>query len=113
MYVEHINISQKSSAFGSQIRVQADKAINLKEENVEKPVKESDSSHVKALVTDVQNNLKNVDLHFSVQQSSGKIIVTVTEESSGKVIREIPSREILELAAKIDEMVGMIFDQKG
>jgi flagellar protein FlaG len=41
------------------------------------------------------------------------MMVTVTDESSGKVIREIPSREILELAAKIDEMVGMIFDQKG
>jgi flagellar protein FlaG len=61
----------------------------------------------------VQNKLNDVDLHFSVNQSSGTIMVTVTEESSGKVIREIPSSESLQLAAKMDEMIGMIFDKKG
>jgi flagellar protein FlaG len=40
-------------------------------------------------------------------------MVTVVDESTGKVVREIPSQELLDLAAKIDEMVGMIFDQKG
>jgi flagellar protein FlaG len=113
MYVGPINISQKSSASETQKRLPADKAINLKEENVEKPVKEPDSSHVKALVADVQNKLNDVDLHFSVNQSSGTIMVTVTEESSGKVIREIPSSESLQLAAKMDEMSGLLFDKKG
>ncbi len=41
------------------------------------------------------------------------MMVTVVDESNGKVVREIPSHEILDLAAKMDEMVGMIFDQKG
>jgi len=113
MYIEPINISQKGSAPGTQKRLPADKELNLQAANVEQPVKEPDSSQVKALVADIQNNLNNVDLHFSVHQSSGKIMVTVTEESSGEVIREIPSSEILQLEAKMDEMVGMIFDQKG
>lgn len=113
MYVEPINISQKSSAPGTQKRLPADKTINLKEENVEKSVKEPDSSRVKALVADVQNNLSNTDLHFSVNGPTGKVQVTVTEKSSGKVIREIPPSEILNLAARMDEMIGMIFDKKG
>ena len=113
MYVESINISQKSLPPGSQGRVPADQAINLKEENAEKPVKEPDLSRVKALVADVQNRLNNVELHFSVHEPSGKLVVTVTEKSSGKVIREIPSSEILQIAAKMDEMVGMIFDKNG
>ena len=113
MYVEPINISQKSLAPGTQKRLPADKGINLQAANAEKPDKEPDSSHVKALVADIQNNLKNVGLRFSVDQSSGTIMITVTDESSGKVIREIPSSEILQLAAKMDEMVGMLFNKKG
>jgi len=52
------------------------------------------------------------DLHFSVNRPTGKVQVTVSEKSSGKVIREIPSSESLQIAAKMDEMVGMIFDKK-
>ncbi len=113
MYVEPINISQKSSAPGTQKRLPAEKTINLKTENVEKPVKEPDSSHIKALVADVQNKLNNTDLHFSVDQSSDTIMVTVTEKSSGKVVRKIPSEEVLQLAANMDDMIGMIFDKNG
>jgi len=113
MYVEPINISQKSSAPKTQQRLPADKAINLKKENVAKPVKEPESSRIKALVADVQNKLNDVDLHFSVDRPSGTIMVTVTEKSSGKIIREIPSSEVIQLAAKMDEMSGLLFDKKG
>ena len=113
MYVEPINISQKSSAIGTPKRLPAGRTINLKAENVEKPVKEPDSSRVKALVADVQSQLNNTDLHFSVDEPSGRIMVTVTEKSSGKVIREIPSSEILQLAANMDAMIGMIFNKNG
>jgi len=104
MNIEPINISQKNSAPGTQKRRPADNAVK-------KPVKEPDSQQIKAQVKDVQNKLNNVDLHFSVHKSSGTIMVTVTEKASGKVIREIPSSETLHLAAKLEQMVGMIFDQ--
>jgi len=57
--------------------------------------------------------MHNVDLQFSVHKASEQIMVTVIDESTGKVIREVPPIEMLELAAKMDEMVGIIFDQKG
>ena len=105
MNIEPTNISQKNSAPGNPKRLPADNAGK-------KPVKEPDSQQIKSLVQDVQDKLNNVDLHFSVHKSSGTIMVTVTEKASGKVIREIPSSETLHLAAKLDEMVGIIFDQK-
>lgn len=105
MYIEPINISGKNSAPGTYTGPPADKAA-------EKPIKEPDSQQIEAQVKEVQSKLNNVDLHFSVHKSSNTIVVTVTEKSSGKVIREIPSSETLQLAAKLDEMVGMIFDQK-
>ncbi|MGB5993494.1 MAG: flagellar protein FlaG, partial [Desulfobacterales bacterium] len=68
------------------------------------------------LATDVQKNVNiihNVDLQFSVNKDSGRIMVTVTDKDTGEVIREIPPSEIVKFAEKFDEMVGMIFDQKG
>ena len=110
MYVESANISQKSLASGTQERLPVDQATNLREENVCKPVREPDPSRIKELLSDVQNKLNDVELHFSVHKPSGKIVITVTEKSSGKLIREIPSSEILQIVAKMDEMVGVIFD---
>ena len=105
MVIEPVNISAKNSTPGNPKRLPTDKAV-------EKPIKEPGSQQIEAQVRDVQSKLNNVDLHFSVHKSSGTIMVTVTEKSSGKVIREIPSSETLHLAAKLDEMVGIIFDKK-
>lgn len=58
------------------------------------------------------NIIHNVDLQFHVHKRSGKVIVTVTDEETGEVIREIPHKEMLDLAAKMDEMIGLIFDQR-
>jgi flagellar protein FlaG len=52
------------------------------------------------------------DLKIQVHEKTGEIIVKVTSKESGKVIREIPSKELLDLAAKIEEMTGILFDEK-
>jgi uncharacterized FlaG/YvyC family protein len=40
-------------------------------------------------------------------------MVTVKDETTGDVIRQIPPAEILDLATRLEEMIGLIFDQKG
>jgi len=52
-----------------------------------------------------------VNRRLSVHESSGNIVVTVTDEETGKVIREIPRRELLELGDRIQEVVGLVFDE--
>ena len=44
----------------------------------------------------------NRDLEFSVDDSSGRTIVTVRDSSTDEVIRQIPSEEALRLANEID-----------
>jgi len=39
-------------------------------------------------------------------------MVTVVDEDMGEVIREIPSRELLDLTAKLEDTIGFIFDKK-
>jgi flagellar protein FlaG len=53
-----------------------------------------------------------VDLEFSIHEASGEIMVTIMDGFTGEVIREVPASEILDLAAKIEEMAGLMFDQK-
>ena len=116
MKVEPITASVKSQAPTVQARLPAEQATNQKDKEVQQPVKSPDLPDLEELASDVMKNLNimhNVNLQFSVHKASGKVMVTVVDESTGKVVREIPSHEILDLATKMDEMVGMIFDQKG
>lgn len=71
---------------------------------------------IASLVTDAQMNLDamhDVALNFSIHESSGRTVITVADENTGEIIREIPSTEFLKLAAKLNEMAGVLFDQKG
>ncbi len=116
MIVEQVAETGKNTAPPVQVRLPAPSETGKNDQEAKKPVKEPDMSKVAELVVDVQKNLNimhNVDLQFSVHEASGETIVTVTDEDTGKVIREIPSSEVLQLAAKIDAMVGMIFDIRG
>jgi len=64
-------------------------------------------------VADVQKSLdivQDTELQFSIHEATGEEIIIVSDKSSGELIREIPSEEFLDLAAKIDQMVGLIFD---
>jgi flagellar protein FlaG len=55
-------------------------------------------------------NASNVELSFSVDQSSEQIVVKVTDANTGKVIRQIPSEEMLRLSRNIKEMIGVFYD---
>ena len=59
------------------------------------------------------NMIHNVDLNFSVHEGSGQLIVKVIDAATGEVIREIPPTEVLNLAARLNEMIGLLFDQVG
>ena len=59
------------------------------------------------------NLIHNVKIKFSIHKATGRMRIVVSDEDTGKVIREIPPSQLLDIAAKLDEMIGIIFDQKG
>jgi flagellar protein FlaG len=65
------------------------------------------------LVADIQKKLDsmNVSVTFSTYGKNDSIAVTVIEKDSGDVIREIPPKELQQLAEKLDEMIGLIFSK--
>lgn len=52
-------------------------------------------------------------IQFAVHEGTNRMMVEVIDDTTKEVIRTIPSKEVLDLAAKIDEMVGLLLDKKG
>jgi flagellar protein FlaG len=55
---------------------------------------------------------KHNKLEFTVHEETGRTIVKVVDQESGEVIKELPPEELLDLAAKLEEMSGVLFDKK-
>ncbi|MBW1715445.1 MAG: flagellar protein FlaG [Deltaproteobacteria bacterium] len=116
MLVKPVTIAGKNLASPAQARLPAEMPTRQESVRNAKPQDEPDLSRMTQAVAEIQNNLSmvhNVDLQFSVHEASGDIMVTVREQSTGEVIREIPPSEILDLEARLGEMVGLLFDRRG
>lgn len=50
------------------------------------------------------------DLQFSVDQESGRTVVTVRDSSTGEVIRQIPDAEALRIAQSLGKQPGTLLD---
>ena len=95
----------------------ADSSSNAAPVITEDPKADKDVDRVSELVDAVQESMdmiqeKSTHLLFSVHEQTEQVMVRVTNQNSGEVIREIPSQEFLDLAAKFEQMVGLMFDMK-
>lgn len=50
------------------------------------------------------------NLNFSVDDSSGRMMVRVTDASSGEMIRQMPTEEALRLVESLDEIRSLLFE---
>ena len=53
---------------------------------------------------------RNQAVMFSTDPSTGKDVVRVSNKSTGELIRQMPSVEVLKAMQNIDTMVGLIFN---
>lgn len=72
---------------------------------------EPEREQVLAAVADMQDYVDAAgrNIQFQLDDDSGRMVVTVTEASSGDVIRQMPSEEALRLAENLAEMSGLLF----
>ncbi len=69
---------------------------------------------IQAAVADMQDYIQSAqrNLQFQLDEGGEHMVVTVTEASSGKVIRQIPSEEALRLADNLSEIRSALFSGK-
>ena len=91
------------------IEPNADKAE--KEKNSEEP----SAKVVKSAVHKMNDYVEkfSTKVGFSVNEENDGITIIVTDKDTGKVIRQIPAKEVLELNRKMEEIAGIIFDEVG
>ena len=69
---------------------------------------------VQEAVEDINKMLHylNERLEFSVHEATNRIMVRVLDRETEEVLREIPPEQILDLVAKLWELVGLLVDKK-
>ena len=50
---------------------------------------------------------------FTYDQALNRVVITLTREGTGEVIRQIPTEQMLRVLHGMIEMAGQTFDQKG
>jgi|WetSurMetagenome_2_1015567.scaffolds.fasta_scaffold554733_2 flagellar protein FlaG len=67
---------------------------------------------VEAVAKDLNTTLRMLDtkVAFAVDRSANKVIIRVVNADTDEVIRQIPPEEMLHVAARMKELLGVIFD---
>jgi flagellar protein FlaG len=79
------------------------------------PPEQPSRDQVKQAVEEVRKSISQTaanNLQFSVDDDTGQTIVRVTDIQTGELIRQIPSKEMVELAKALDRMQGMLLRQQ-
>ena len=63
------------------------------------------------LANDIET-IHSVGLSFAQHKDSGRTMVKVMNRDTDELIREIPAEDVLDMAVKFEEMVGLLFDEK-
>ena len=54
----------------------------------------------------------NKRIHFQIHEETERIMVQVIEKATEEIISEIPPEKVLDLVARIEEMIGLIVDKR-
>jgi flagellar protein FlaG len=69
---------------------------------------------VRKVVEEIQLRMEQMgtNLQFAVDREAEDLVVRVTNKVSGDLIRQIPSEDVLKLRMKLEELSGILFDEK-
>ncbi|MCK5226834.1 MAG: flagellar protein FlaG [Desulfobulbaceae bacterium] len=93
-----------------------DKALHNRGGKGKKEAKHLSQEEIEEFAAEIQQHLDSIgstlSLGLSQHQQTDSIIVRVTERTSGDLVRQFPSEEILELKKKLNDLVGFLYDKK-
>jgi len=58
------------------------------------------------------DSIGNTRLHFTLSKNPEAVVVQITDRKSGEIIKQFPAEEALALRRKLEELVGLLFDEK-
>lgn len=91
-------IRETTSSVQSNARTEQSKDAQVRPEELKSAVEK-----VQAFVSATTS-----DVNFSIDKESGSTVVKVIDRSTKEVIRQIPSKEMLEMAQALDRLQGLL-----
>ena len=81
-------------------------------ESVAAPAPDVSQEVMRAVARQIESYLKanGRDLQFSVDEESGKTVVTVRDKSTGEIIRQIPDAEALRISLALGQQPNALID---
>lgn len=82
------------------------------------PVTETTAAEQKQQLSDAVKAVKDFiqpragNLEFTMDEETGDTVIKIVDTSSGELIRQIPSKEMLEIAKALDRLQGLLVRQK-
>lgn len=95
---QHRNVQTKNA---ESMRAEA---VRQQRESKEKEITVEEASAWTSAANEFLSSL-NLSLHFQVHEKSNRWYVQLINDDSGEVVREIPSKEMMQMAARLAEMV--------
>ncbi|MBA3937223.1 MAG: flagellar protein FlaG [Planctomycetes bacterium] len=92
-----------------QLQVQQARRTDLAQP-AEKTASSDDIRAAAAQLKQVVEAASGRQLSFTFDDTSKELVVKVTDTRTGKLVRQIPSQEVLDLQDRIDSLVGVIFN---
>ncbi len=112
--VQKVDIGRASREAGKAEVAKETASRSIRSASDEDERKSPPKEEVQAAVDKLQSysNRLNRDLEFSVDDPSGRMVVTVKDSATDDVIRQIPSEEALKLANELDSGGVSLFDTR-
>lgn len=77
------------------------------------PAQAPTKDEVREATKEIQKSVGNsTNLQFSVDDDTGRIIVSVIDAETRQVVRQIPSEDVMRLARSLDRMQGLLVNGK-
>ncbi|MCU7837413.1 MAG: flagellar protein FlaG [gamma proteobacterium symbiont of Taylorina sp.] len=76
-------------------------------------VKDASKEKLDQTVTQLNDSLQNIqrNLEFSIDKEAGRIVINVVDKETDKIVRQIPSEEVLELAKNLHKISEQASDK--
>ncbi len=76
--------------------------------------KDDEESRISDKLTKLNGFVQNLnrDIEFSFHEESGRTVVTVLDSETEKVIRKIPSDEVLRIAESLENLSGLLLKEQ-
>ena len=83
------------------------------EPTVQEPKQSISEKDVQQAISQVTSNIgkSNESIGFSYEEKLGQLFVLVTDNKSGEVIREVPSKDFIKHKLAMQEMIGLLLDK--